>query len=180
MQTRGGKSQFAARDISPASAAKPVAKGTDRAPLRPERRRQLRPGLAPALPVLGVDSRLPGRRQDQARRARDAHRWQYMPDRHRDALQAGAAKTPLLPHRGNRRARAPVESDARGLGAAQLRERCCQPSAGGVSGGAKLGPVPDGSSTCPATADPAANLDKAMQMHYLAQAETPLSFRRLP
>ena len=80
----------------------------DRAPLRSERPGQLRPGLAPALPGLGVDSRLRGRRQDQARRARDAHRLQYMPDRHRDALQAGSAETPLLPHRGNRRPRTPV------------------------------------------------------------------------
>ena len=67
---------------------------------------------------------------------RGAHRWQYMPNRHRDTLQAGSAETPLLPHRGNRRARAPVESDARGLGAAQLRKGRGQSCAGGVSGGA--------------------------------------------
>ena len=53
-----------------------------------------------------------------------AHRWQHLPDRHCDALQAGAAKTPLLPHRGNWWARTPVKGLACGLGAAQLRERC--------------------------------------------------------
>ncbi len=86
--------------------------------------RQLCSCLAPALPGLGCDPGLRGRRQDQARSTCDAHRWQHLPDRHRDPLQARAAKAPLLPHRGNRRARTPVESLARGLGAAQLREGC--------------------------------------------------------
>ncbi|MGX0978513.1 hypothetical protein ACSSVY_004253 [Roseovarius sp. MBR-51] len=61
---------------------------------------------------------------------------QYMPDRHRDALQAGPAETPLLPHRGNRWAHTPVEGLACGLGAAQLRESRGQSCAGGVSRGA--------------------------------------------
>ena len=62
---------------------------------------------------------------------------QHLRDHHRDALQAGPAKTSLLPHRGNRRARTPIEGLACRLGAAQLRERCCQPGAGGVPGGAR-------------------------------------------
>ena len=49
---------------------------------------------------------------------------QHLRDHHRDALQAGPAKTSLLPHRGNRRARTPIEGLACRLGAAQLRERC--------------------------------------------------------
>jgi len=61
---------------------------------------------------------------------------QHLRDHHRDALQAGPAKTPLLPHRGNRRARTPVEGLACGLGAAQLRKRRGQSCAGGVPGGA--------------------------------------------
>ena len=105
---------------------------------------------------------------------------QHLRDHHRDALQAGPAETPLLPHRGNRWAHTPVEGLACGLGAAQLRESRGQSCAGGVPGGAKLGPAPDGSSTCPATADAAACLDKAMQMHYLSRAAKTLFFRRLP
>ena len=52
---------------------------------------------------------------------------------------------------------------------------------GGVPGEAKLVAAPDGSSTCPATADLAAYLDKVMQMHYLvAGSKDPHSFRRQP
>lgn len=64
------------------------------------------------------------------------HRWQYLPDCHRDPLQARAAKAPLLPHRGNWWARTPVEGLACGLGAAQLCKGRGQSCAGGVHGGA--------------------------------------------
>ena len=105
--------------------------------VRAERPRQLCSCLAPALPGLGCDPGLRGRRQDQARHPCDAHRWQYLPDCHRDPLQAWAAKAPLLPHRGNWWARTPVEGLACGLGAAQLREGGGQPGAGRVPGGAE-------------------------------------------